>query len=95
MTSKIANNSAPVNGPQKNVHSLEKRTIGTVHSEVDSVMAGVETREHDAIMTAVKSLVILRVTIAMKLVNASSRRDIDSVVPDPDQVYFSGNIEGF
>ena len=30
----------------------------------------------------------------MKSINASSRRDIDSIVPNPDQKDFSGNVEG-
>ena len=37
---------------------------------------------------------ILRVQLAMKSANASSGRSIDGNVFEPDQRYFSGNIEG-
>ena len=56
-------------------------------------MTTVENRVHEAILTAMESLVIPGVEIAIKSVNASSGRDADSVVPDPDQRDFSGNIE--
>ena len=63
-----------------------------MRSEVDSVVATVETRVHDAILTSKESSVIPRV--AMKSVKASSGWEIDSVVFDPDQREFSGNIKG-
>ena len=57
-------------------------------------MPTVETRVQDAILTAMESLVIPRVELATKSVNASFGRDVDSIVTDPDQGDFSGNIEG-
>ena len=57
-------------------------------------MTTVETRVQNAILTAVKNLVIPRVELAMKSVNTSSGCGVDSVVLDPDRRDFSGNIEG-
>ena len=65
-----------------------------MRTEVDSVMTRVETRVQDAVLTALENLVIPRVELAMKSVNASSGRRVDSVVLDCDQRDFSGNIEG-
>ena len=94
VTSKNSNNSAPVISLYEDVHTLEKIITGRVRNEVDSVMATVETRVHDAILNAMDTLVFPGVDLAMKSVNVSSRRDIGSVVPDPNQRVFSENIEG-
>ena len=89
-----ANNSVPLDGPQVVVFTLEKSFTGRVRSEVDHDESTIETRIYDAILTARERLVIPRVDLAMKSVNTFSGRDIDSIVPDPDQRNFSGNIEG-
>ena len=57
-------------------------------------MTTVETRVQDAAMTEKESLVIPRVELAMKSVNASYGQGVVSVVLDPDQGDFSVNIEG-
>ena len=62
-------------------------------SEVDGVMTMVETTVQDAVLTAIKKLVIPRVQIAMKSVLASSGRGVDSVVLDSDRRDFSKNID--
>ena len=46
-------------------------------------------------LTAIENLVIPKVQQTMKSLNASSGRGADSIVLDPDQTDFSGNIEGF
>ena len=94
MTSNDANNSTAVDSLQEEVLPHEKNFTDGVTSEVDSVMTTVETRLHDAVLTAIESLVVFRIELAMKKVNASSARDIDSVVSDPDQRDFSGKIDG-
>ena len=48
------------------MHTLEEKIVRKVRSEVDSVMSAVETKVQDAVMTAVESLVIPRVDVAMK-----------------------------
>ena len=64
---------------------LRKKLLKKVRSELHSSMTIVETRVEDAVLSAIKNLVILRVELAMKLVNASSGRGVDSVVLDPDR----------
>ena len=54
-------------------------------------MKMVETRIHDAVLTAIENLVIPRAELAMKSVNAFSGRSVDGVVLDLDQKDFSEN----
>ena len=88
------NNPTQVSGSQVDMHTLEKTIVNEVRSEVNSVMTTVETREQDAVLTAVEDLVILRVEQAMKSVNASTGRGVGSVVLNPDQRDFSRIIKG-
>ena len=76
------------------IHTLEKNIADKVRREVDEVITLVEIRVQDAVLTAMENLVICRVELAMKSVDASSGRGMDSVVLDPDRRVFSGNIEG-
>ena len=73
---------------------LRKNIVSKVRGEVDSVMTTVETRMQGAVLFAIENLLIPRVELAMKSVNASSGREVGSVVLDPDQRDFSGNMEG-
>ena len=87
-------NPTGVNYPQVDMHTLEEHIVSQVRSEVDCVMTTVETRVQDAVLTAIESLVILRIELAMKSANASSEPNLDGSVSEPDQRDFSGNIEG-
>ena len=87
-------NSTQVSGSQVDMHTLEKNIANKVRSKVDYVMTTVETRVQDAELTAKENLVISRMELANKSVNASSGRGVGNVVMDPDQKIFSGNIEG-
>ena len=80
-----ANYSVLVDNLQLDVHTLEKRITRWARSEVGSVMATVETRVHEAMLTALESLVSPRVELAMTSVNTSSGRDIGRVVLNADQ----------
>ena len=75
------------------MHTLEKNVVATVQNEVDKVMKMVETRVQNAVLTAMEILQIARVEFAMKSVNASSERGVDSFVLDRDQRDFSRNVE--
>ena len=57
-------------------------------------MTTVETRVQDALLTAIENLAFLRVELAMNSVNASCGHGVGSLVLDPDQRDFSGNLEG-
>ena len=89
-----ANNPTQFSGSQVDMYRLEKNIVNDVRREVDSVMTTVEKRVHDAVLTAIESLVIPRIELAMKSVNASSVSGVDSVVLDPDPREFSAYIEG-
>ena len=70
--------------------------------KVDGVVAAVGNRVYDAISTAMDKVVLLRVEMAVRSVSGSSARSIsgwnqslrpNSVVQNPDQRDFSGNME--
>ena len=84
ITSNIANDPAQVSSSQVDVHPLEKKTANNLRCKLDSMITAVETRLHDSILTATEILAILTVEVALKFVNASSGRDVDSAVPDVD-----------
>ena len=71
--SKNAKNSALVDDSQVDVHTFERSISGKVCSKVDSVMASVKTKVHDAILTAMESLVFPGDELPMKSVNAYSQ----------------------
>ena len=87
------NHSVLANGSQVDIRTFERSITNKVLNEVDNVVATVETRVHDAILSAMEGLVLPRVELAMKSVNESSGLDSESVVLDPDLRNFSGNIE--
>ena len=87
-------NTTQTNYPQENMHTLEENIVSKVPSEVDGVMTTVETKVQDAVLTAIESLVIPRVELTMKSANASSGRSPDGNLLEPDQMDFSGNVEG-
>ena len=95
VTSNKAYNSAAVDSLQEDLHKLEKSITGWLQSKVDSVMATVQTGVYEKTLTAIEGLVFPWVKLALKSVNASSRRDVDSVLPDPNRRECSGNNEGF
>ena len=82
------NNQVQVNGPQLDMHTLEKNIVDKVRSEVGSVMKTVETRVKYAVLTAIEGLVAPKVKLVRKSVNASSGQDADNLVLDPDPRVF-------
>ena len=87
-----ASNPAQINYPQVDIHTLEENIVSKVRSEVDNVMASVETRVQDAVLTAKENFVTPRV--ARKSANAHSERSVDSNVLELDQRDFVGFIKG-
>ena len=57
---KNTNDTTQINGPQVDIHTLEKNIVSKVRSEGDSVMTNIETKVHDAVLSAIENLVILR-----------------------------------
>ena len=72
---------------------LENTIDDTIRNVVDSAVIVVGNRVHDAILTAMDSVVIPRVYRAVRSVNESSGRGTSSVVRNPDQRDFTGNTE--
>ena len=62
------------------MQTLKRSLTNKVLSDVDNVVATVATKLHDAILAAMDSLVVPRVELAMKSVNATSGRNPGSVV---------------
>ena len=79
---------------QLDIHTLDENIVIKVRSEVGSVMTTVKTRVQDAMMTAIENLAFPEVELAMKSGNASYGHGLGSVVMDPDQRVFPGNVEG-
>ena len=89
-----SSNPGQINYPQVDVHTLEENFVSKVQSEVDNVMKSVETRVQDAVLTAIEILVIPRVELAVKSVNAHSEWSVDGNILEPHQRDFLGDIEG-
>ena len=85
------NDQIQVSGSEVDVHTLQKNFVSKLRSGVDNVMTKVESRVRDAMLTAIKNLVIPRVEPGKKSVNAHR---VGSVVMDPEQRDFSENVEG-
>ena len=95
ITLNSTNNPTQVGGPEVDMHTGEKNIVHKVRSEVVSVMTTVETRVQDAVLTAIENLMIPGTELAMKSVNASSDRFMDTVVLDPDQRVFQQISKAF
>ena len=85
---------------EKRVHFIDSRNqvIGRniankVRQEIDCVVAAVENRVHDAILTPMDSVVKARVEMAVKFMTGLSERGRHSVVRNPYHRDFSGNME--
>ena len=83
--SNIAKSLPPIDGSQLDVHKPDRSISYRVRSDLDSVVTTVETRVQNAILTEIESLAIPRVELAMESINAPSRQDKESVVPDPER----------
>ena len=73
------------------MQTLENGMCDKVKSEVKDAVATVETRVHEAILSAMDNLVAGRMELAMRSVGVSSVPSPSSDVLDPDQKEFSGD----
>ena len=85
LNSNNANHWASVKASQVDVLSFRRSISGRAHCEMDSLKATAGNKLHDAILTAIESLVNPIVERAMKLVNVSSGSAIDRVELGPDK----------
>ena len=93
-TSNITNNLAPFHGSRVDIQAIARSIADRMRIEVGSSVKTVEIRERDTTLAAMDILVIPRMTLAMRKVNASCGRDSRKDVLDPDQQDFSGKVEG-
>ena len=77
-------NPTQVNYPQVDLHTLEENIVKKVRSKVDCLMMMVETRVEDTVFTAIESLVIPRLELALKSANAPLGRNLDANMLEPD-----------
>ena len=87
-----ANNLVKANSSEVDIQTLEKNIAIKVRGEEDNVITSVEARVQDAVLTVIENFLASRVTAKSAI--ASSGRSVISVVLDPDQRDFWGNIEG-
>ena len=90
-----ANHSTAESGFQVKMQTLEKNICDKVTSEVENVVATVETRVYEAILSAMDNFVVRRMELAMRSIGIFSARIASSVVLDPNQRDFSGDTNGF
>ena len=71
---------------------IGRNIANKIRKEIDCVVAAVENRAHDAILTAMDSVVIPRVEMAVKSMTGLSERGRNSVSRNPYHREFSGNM---
>ena len=76
------------------MQTLEKRYLDKVMCDMENFVDTVENRLLAAILSAMDILVIPLMEAALRTADASSTRNINSVVLDPDQHDFSRDIHG-
>ena len=72
---------------------MEKNLAVRVRKELDSVVADVENQIHEVILTAVESVVLTKVEVAVRSITGSSRHGPNSVVLNTCHRDFCGNME--
>ena len=72
---------------------IGSNTDNRMKDAVDSAVINVEIRMHDAILTAMKEVVVPRVEMAVKSIRGSSGNEPNSVIQNPDRKDFTGNTE--
>ena len=71
---------------------IENKCGNQITRAVSSAVMTVESRMHDAILTVIDSVVILRVELAVKPITDLTGHGTDSEVQKPDRRDFLGNI---
>ena len=77
---------------QISIQVLEENISDRVRIEMDNVATALENKVLDSSLTVIDNQAIRRVDLAITLVNASSGRGSQTVVINPGQKIFSGNV---
>ena len=72
----------------------KKKISDSVRSEVENVVATVETRICEAILSVLDNLVVPRMELAMRSVSSSSALNPSHVLLDPDRRFSSDDSNG-
>ena len=74
-----SNDSSIVNGNVMNVKTLERCFNEKIDREMNNIVDTVKDRIQNAILTAIDNIVAPKIELAIRSINASSRRDANSV----------------
>ena len=74
-----SNNDSVVNGNSMSVKTLERCFNEKIDREMNNIIDAVEDRIQNAILTAIDNIVAPKIELAIRSINASSRRDVTSV----------------
>ena len=84
-TVSTSNNGPVVNGNAMSVKTLERCFNETIDREMSNIVDTVEDRIQNAILNAIENIVAPKIEQAIRLINASSGRDVTSVSANSDR----------
>ena len=68
-----------------NVNTLERCFNERIDRETGNIVATVEDRIQNAMLTAIDSIITLKIQLALKSIHASCGRDVTSVMASPER----------
>ena len=80
-----SSNNTAVNENAMNVKTLERRFNKRVDREMSNIVDTVEDRIQNAILTAIENIVTPKIELAIRSTNASSGRDVTSVIANSER----------
>ena len=80
-----SSNNTAVNENAMNVKTLERRFNERIDREMSTIVDTVEDRIQNAILTAIENIVARKIELAIRSINASSGRDVTSVIANSER----------
>ena len=80
-----SSNNTAVNGNVMNVKTLERRFNERIDREMSNIVDTVEDRIQNAILTAIENIVAPKIELAIRSINASSGRDVTSLIANSER----------
>ena len=80
-----SSNNTAVNENVMNVKTLERRFNERIDREMSNIVDTVEDRIQNAILTAIENIVAPKIELAIRSINASSGRDVTSVIANSER----------
>ena len=80
-----SSNNTAVNENAMNVKTLERRFNERIDREMSNIVDTVEDRIQNAILTAIENIVAPKIELAIRSINASSGRDVTSVIANSER----------